>query len=293
MTLRMPDEFTHHSDELSNVTLHYLREGSGAPLLLVHGWPGFCWEWRKNIGPLAEHFDVIAPDMRGFGDSTKPPLDRVELYSTEHVIDDFVELLDRLGLEKIYLCGHDFGSEVVHKFIRRHRDRVSAAAILNPAVPGWGERYMQRFEEAWYFMFHQLDLAVELVGSSREACRAYFKHWLSHWSADGDLFTDAEIEVYTDTFMKPGNLHGGFNFYRVRDFWKPIDWTISDCPMVFLQGMNDPIAPAAWTDLVGRWYTDFTIEYVDDAGHFLMCEKPGIVNSRLIEGFLGDRQKSA
>jgi len=71
MTLRMPDEFTHHTDVLSNVTLHYLREGSGPPLLLVHGWPGFCWEWRKNIGPLAEHFDVIAPDMRGFGDSTK------------------------------------------------------------------------------------------------------------------------------------------------------------------------------------------------------------------------------
>ena len=293
MALRMPDEFNHHTDELSNVTLHYLREGSGPPLLLVHGWPGFCWEWRENIGPLAEHFDVIAPDMRGFGDSTKPPLDRVDLYSMERVVEDFVALIDRLGLETIYLCGHDFGAAIVHKFVRRHRDRVRAAAILNPAVPGGEERYFKLAEESWYFMFHQLDLAVDLVGSSREACRSYFRHWLTHWSADPNTISDAELEIYVDTYMKPGNLRGGFNFYRATPFWTVLDSTISACPMVFLQGMNDPVSPVAGTELIPRWYTDFTIEYVDGAGHFLMCEKPEVVNDRLIKGFLGGDQQNA
>jgi pimeloyl-ACP methyl ester carboxylesterase len=74
MPVRRPEEFTHHEAQLDGIKIHYVREGRGPPLLLMHGWPGFWWEWYKCIGALAADFDVIAPDMRGYGDSEKPDL---------------------------------------------------------------------------------------------------------------------------------------------------------------------------------------------------------------------------
>ena len=71
--LRRPEAFKHHYAQLRDIKLHYVREGSGPPLILLHGWPGFWWEYHRNIGPLAKDFDVIVPDMRGYGDSEKPP----------------------------------------------------------------------------------------------------------------------------------------------------------------------------------------------------------------------------
>ncbi len=289
MPLRTPENFEHHFAQLSDIKLHYVREGTGPPLLLVHGWPGFWWEWHMNIAPLAEHFDVIVPDMRGYGDSEKPPLDRVELYHTDCVVADFVQLLDHLKIERIFIAGHDWGSEIVHKLVRRHRERIIKAAAFNPGGPGWMERYLgpDHFHESWYAMFHNLPMAVELVGSSREACKIYYRHFLSHWSYDPNLFSEEELEIYVDNFMKPGNIAGGFNFYKLPSSWSAIDRTITDCPMTFLQGMNDPVAPAAWTDILTSWHRNYTIEYLPECGHFVMREKPDLVNRRLREAFLG------
>lgn len=289
MTLRRPEDFRHHDADLDSIRLHYLREGRGPALLLVHGWPGFCWEWHRNIGPLGRRFDVIAPDMRGFGDSEKPPLERTELFHTDHVVADFVALLDALGIEHCFVVGHDYGSEVAHKLIRRHRDRIEKALIINPSAPGWEERYLSRqhFHESWYAMFHRLHMAAELVGSSREAVRLYYRHFLSHWSANKDLFSAEEIEVYVDNFMKPGNIEGGFNFYKTDEPWSDVDYTVSDCPVAFLQGTEDPIAPPDWLDLVTRWYTDYTVEFVMNAGHFVMREQAELVNDRIARFFLG------
>jgi len=103
---------------------------------------------------------------------------------------------------------------------------------------------------------------------------------------------DEEIEVHVDNFMKPGNIQGGFNFYRANFSlssrpWTELDRTISDCPMTFLQGMADPVVPSAWTDLVASWYNRYTIEYLAECGHFVMRERPDHVNRRIREAFLG------
>ncbi len=285
MTIRLPDDFDHHTADLGSIRLHYVREGQGEPVILMHGWPGFWWEWRKNIGPLAADFDVIVPDMRGFGDSEKPDLSNIDLYGTLVATDDLANLLDHLNVERATLVGHDYAAIVIHKFARKYRERVERAVVMDPIVPGFDTRYMsaEHFSESWYAKFHQLDMAVELVGSSRADCRSYFAHFLSHWSSDPALFSDEELEVYTDNYMKPGNIQGGFNFYRSgqRKTWTDLDYTISSCPMTFLQGMADPCIPARWTDLIPSWYTNFTLEYVPDAGHFMMCETPDLVNDRV------------
>ncbi len=288
MPVRRSEEFTHSEAKLDGIRIHYVREGRGPPLLLMHGWPGFWWEWYKCIGTLANDFDVIAPDMRGFGDLEKPDLSDLSKYHLNVVTDDHAKLLKSVGIDRAYVVGHDYSALIMHKFVRRYRDMVIKGLTIDPIAPGFEARYLSvpHFPESWYSQFHQLDMAVEVVGSSRAATKAYFKHFLSHWSFNKNLITDEEMEIYTDNFVKPGNVQGGFNFYRANlslssIVWTDLDRTISDVPMTFLAGMGDTVVPSVWTDLVTNWYNNYTIEYVPDGGHFLMMEKPELVIDRI------------
>jgi pimeloyl-ACP methyl ester carboxylesterase len=288
MPLRRPEEFTHHEAQLDGIKIHYVREGRGPPLMLMHGWPGFWWEWHKCIETLANDFDVIAPDMRGYGDSEKPDLRDLSKYHLNVVTDDHAKLLQHLGIAQAYMVGHDYSALIMHKFVRRYRDMTIKGLTIDPIVPGFEERYLSvsHFPESWYSQFHQLDMAVEVVSSSRAATQAYFKHFLSHWSYNKNLITNEEMEIYTDNFVKPGNIQGGFNFYRANLSltsapWTELDRTISDVPMTFLAGMGDTVVRSIWTDQVTNWYNNYTIEYVPDGGHFLMMEKPELVVDRI------------
>lgn len=293
MAIRHPGDFKHSEARLPDITIHFVREGSGPPLLLMHGWPGFWWEWHKCIGPLARDFTVIAPDLRGYGDSEKPDLKDLSKYHLNEVTDDQANLLRHLGIDQAYVVGHDYSALVMHKFVRKHRSMTIKGLTIDPIVPGFEARYLSvgHFPESWYSQFHQLDMAVELVSSSRQACKTYFRHFLSHWSFDKEVITDEEMEIYTDNFMKPGNIQGGFNYYRANlsiasQPWTALDRTISDVPMTFLQGMGDTVVPSTWTDLVPGWYSNYTMEYVPDGGHFLMMERPDVVVDRIRRAFL-------
>lgn len=288
MTVRRPEDFKHYEVQLSDVKIHYVREGSGPTLLLVHGWPGFWWEWSKVIGPLSEHFDVVVPDMRGFGDSEKPDLYDLGQYALERTTDDQAGLLDALGIDKAYVVGHDYGAIVIHKFIRKYEERAIKAAIFDPVTPDFGAFYLgvPHIAESWYSQFHQTDMSVELVTSSREACRIYFKHFFDHWSYLPPLLTQEELEIHVDNCMKPKNVHGGFNYYRsnlsvTSDPWTDLDRTVSDLPVTMLWGMGDPVVPPTLIDQVPKYYSNYTMELIQDAGHFMMVEKPDVVIDRL------------
>ena len=288
--LRRPEAFSHRFAQLPDVKIHYVREGSGPPLILLHGWPGFWWEWNRNIGPLSQNFDVIVPDMRGYGDSEKPPLDQPKLFGVDYVVEDINNLMEQLNLKQAYIVGHDWAALVVHKFVHKYPGRVIKAMVINPIVPGAEQGYLspQHASEAWYSWFHQLDMAVDLVGSSRDATRIYFKHFLSHWSYNKNLWSDEEVEIYTDNYRKPGNLLGGFNTYRGFAGWTDVDKTMSHTRMAFLSGQGDTVIDPKWVSLIPSFYDNYTLETVPDAGHFMMREKPDLVNDRIRRHFLGN-----
>lgn len=293
MTFRRPEDFQHHTARLDDITIHYVREGSGPPLLLLHGWPGFWYDWAKVIGPLAKHFDVIVPDLRGYGESEKPPLDQIDLYHLDLAVEDQAKLLRHLDIKKAFVAGHDWSSFIVHKFIRRHRGLLDRALIINPIVPGFEGPWLSNAEESWYAQFHQHPVAVELVSSSREATRIYYKHFFDQWSFRDELLTPDELEVYVDNFVKPGNIEGGINFYRAalkgsRPTWTPLDESISDLRVTFLRSLGDIVNRSVWSDTVTRWYNNYTIEYFAESGHFQMIETPDLVIDRLRRAFLTD-----
>ena len=138
-------------------------------------------------------------------------------------------------------------------------------------------------------MFHQLPWAEDLVGSSRKATELYVRHFLSHWSHDKDLWTDEEIAEYVEAFSQPGAIRGGFNCYRAA--FRGGSRLEGDpkiyAPTLVLWGDSDAVLPLAWSDKLPDFFPNLTFRKVEQAGHFLMREKPDLVNEAIIEFVLG------
>jgi len=287
------DGFKHEYATINGLRYHYVRQGSGPPLMLVHGWPGFYYEWHEVIGPLSEKFDVVVPDMRGYAYTDKPDLAPEEGYTPAVFAQDIAALLDHLGWDKANFVTHDFGAVWVQTFARTFRDRVDKLVLFDPPYAGIGARWLQPsyVRETWYQSFHQLPWAEDLVGSSRKATELYVRHFLSHWSHDKDLWADEEIEEYVEAFSQPGAIRGGFNCYRAAFRSAGTAFGGGDpkiyAPTMVLWADDDAVLPFAWSDHLGDFFPDLDLRKVENAGHFMMRERPVEVTQAIIEFVLG------
>ena len=295
-----------HFVEANGIRLHYLRGGSGRTLLLLHGWPEWSHVWRPVISRLADEFDLVAPDFRGFGDSQKTSLTPARDATPEALAADMLALADGLGLGRIGLVAHDVGSFVGQVIARRSPQRVAGLFFFNCAYPGIGARWVEprHLPEIWYQFFHQMPWAAELIGSSREACRVYIREFLRHWSYRKDAF-DEELDLWVDNFMKPGNLQGGFNWYRSNHASRMavIDGVAQTPPPIgiptrVLWGRHDPVLKRSWTDRLPEFFTNLELGFVP-AGHFVHYEMPDRASEEVrrffrrvgSEGFFDNRSR--
>jgi pimeloyl-ACP methyl ester carboxylesterase len=279
--------WNHQFAEVNGVRLHYVRHGSGKPVVLVHGWPGFWFEWNRNIPALAEHFDVVAPDMRGFAYSDKPDLPPEQGYTDTVMADDLAALVRHLGFERVSVVAHDFGAVWTQRFARAYPELVERLVLFNPPYPGIGGRWFEagQFFESWYMIFHQQPWAEDLVGSSRAATEIYLRHFLRHWSHDTDVFGEDEIAEFVQAYSQPGALRGGFNCYRAmfRTAGQAQDTSPIQAPTLVLWSDRDPILRFAWSDNLGQFFADYRLEKVEGAGHFMHRELPERVNQAIID----------
>ena len=188
------------NQSVRGATLHLRRVGHGAPLVLLHGWPEFSLTWEPVMQRLARRFDLVAPDLRGFGDSDKPE----GLFGAEDQARDVLALADALGLERFGLVGHDVGGAVLQAMARLAPERMTGLFLFGFSHRGIGGRAStpDRLGEVWYQSFHQMDLAEVLVGATRETVRAYITHFLHHWSHRKDAFEDVE-NAWVENFLNP------------------------------------------------------------------------------------------
>ncbi|MBI5284932.1 MAG: alpha/beta hydrolase [Chloroflexi bacterium] len=283
---------SHHYVTVNGVKLHYVRQGAGEPLLLIHGWPGFWFEWHKNIAALAEHYDVIVPDMRGYAYSDKPDLPPETGYTDTAYAEDIKAFADFYHLDKVRIVSHDFGAIWVQKFARLYSDRLHKLMLFDPPYPGIGARWFElpHVMRTWYQLFHQLPLAEELVGSSKQATEVYLRHFLSAWSANKDLWTDDEIAAYVEAYSQPGALRGGFNCYRAAlrggAFSGGGDLKVQ-APTAVLWGDSDQILPYAWSDNLPQFFPNLTLKKIEGVGHFMMREAPDRINAEIIDFMRG------
>jgi pimeloyl-ACP methyl ester carboxylesterase len=268
----------HLTIRANGAAFHVARLGTGKPLLLLHGWPEFWLTWEPVMTRLASRFTLIAPDLRGFGDSDKPD----GPYGPDQHADDMLALLDALGIDRTGVVGHDVGGAVMQFLARKAPQRSTGLFFFDFVYPGIGPRMAapDRLNHIWYQSFNQMEMAPALVGATRETCRTYIGHFLRNWSHRKSAFDDA-IEVFTDNFMKQGNLAGGFAHYRASHAGRvkmmqgeapampPI--TVPTC---IRWAEHDPLFPFAWTDRLGETFSNLDLEMFPDVGHFPHREDP-------------------
>ena len=285
--------WNHRYVQLDEIELHYVREGDGLPLFLVHGWPEFWRTWRKNIPVLKDAFDVIVPDLAGFGESEVPDVPATKGYGVEDHTDDVLALADALDIDEFGFVSHDLGAYVGQRIAREHPETVRGLFFFDCPYPGIGSRWRDtdHIDEIWYQSFNQQPWAAELVGANRDTCGTYIGHFLSHWAGDPDAFDEEDREAWIETFSDPETLQGGFYWYiaanedrkrLMRDgapSMEPID-----VPTRILWGERDPIVKAEWADRLDEYFADYELETVPDAGHFVHYERPELTNET-IESF--------
>jgi pimeloyl-ACP methyl ester carboxylesterase len=288
---------TSHAIAANGIRVHYLRAGTGPVLLLLHGWPEFCQAWRRCLPLLADAFTLIAPDLRGFGDSEKPSPGPSENATADVHAADLAALMEALGIPRFGVVAHDVGAYAAQSLARRHPERLAGLFFFNCPYPGIGARWAapEHLREIWYQSFHQMPFAAALVGSSREACRLYFSHFLRHWAHDPHAFDD-DLEAWVDNFLKPGNLQGGFNWYLSANKAR-LAAMRGDTPTLppiatptqVLWGVHDPVLKVEWRDRLGAYFTDLAVDVAPDAGHFVHYETPDLAAREIRRFFTGLR----
>jgi pimeloyl-ACP methyl ester carboxylesterase len=269
----------HLTVRANGAAFHVARAGQGKPLLLLHGWPEFWLTWEPVMTRLADRFTMIAPDLRGFGDSDKPD---GAAYGPDQHADDMIALLDALGIEKVGVVGHDVGGAVMQPFARKAPERIAGLFFFDFVYPGIGPRMAapDRLNHIWYQSFHQMEMAPALVGASRDSCRTYIGHFLRNWSHRKETFDDV-LEAFTDNFMKAGNLAGGFAHYRAAHAAR-VKMMQGEAPQLAPIAVptcvrwaeHDPLFPYPWTDRLGETFTNLDLKMFPGVGHFPHREYP-------------------
>jgi len=266
----------------SGIKLHYVRQGAGKPVLLLHGWPGFWYDWRRVIPALAEKADVIAPDFRGFGASDKPDLPPAEGYTPQALAGDILSLIHQLNLENVMLVAHDIGATVAQTLTRMIPEKIDSLVLLNPPYPGIGSR---RFDPAvqgqfWYQHFHNLPWAEELVGYDRNTVKMYLSHFYHHWTGKKEAVRPAEFEHIVDVYAAPQAFKWSIAYYRARAGARakeagaaPETMKIVQ-PVSVLWGEADPVILASWSDRLHEYFSDVRLHILNDVGHFVPFEAP-------------------
>jgi pimeloyl-ACP methyl ester carboxylesterase len=193
---------THHKAMANGQTLHYVREGSGPPVLLLHGWPATWTHWRKLMPLLAHKHTVIAPDLRGFGDSSKPPTG----YDTRSITGDVRALMQQLDLgKKTLVVGHDMGAVHAYTYAAEYPDEVAAFAYLDEPLPGLSYESFAALKPEpmwqggfWFAHFHLVPQLPEALTAGRE--RLYLRHIITRMAYDPSVWSEADFDELERTF---------------------------------------------------------------------------------------------
>jgi len=280
----------HTTVTAAGARFHVATAGAGPTLLLLHGWPEYWRSWEPVMQRLGDRFTLVAPDLRGFGESDKP----AGPWGAEDHARDVIALLDALRLGRVGVVGHDVGGAVMLSLARASPERLAGLFFFDFVYPGIGPRMGApgRLNEIWYQSFHQMPMAPALVGASRDTCRDYIGHFLRHWAHRKDAFDDV-LEDWVDNFLRPGNLEGGFAYYRAAHAGRmamiaghaPAPQPIS-VPTCVRWAEHDAIFPVAWADRLGEVFTDLDFATLPDVGHFPHREDPDRAAAE-IAGFFG------
>ena len=288
----MFEDFENQRVEASGAAINVVKGGDGPPLLLLHGYPQTYVMWHKVAPRLAEDFTVVATDLRGYGDSSKPAGGEDHAgYSKRAMAQDQVEVMQRLGFESFCVAGHDRGGRVAHRMALDHPERVEKLAVLDIApthiMYTTADMEFARVYYHWFFLIQPYDLPEKLIGADPEY---YLRKKLGQWGKDDEAFTPEAISEYLRCFT-PEMIHASCEDYRAS---AAIDLAHDEedlgrklsCPLLVLWGEKGFVEKKY--DVIATWEekaTDVRGRSLP-SGHFLPEEAPEETLEELCEFFL-------
>ena len=301
----MFDNFTKTQIKANGVSINLVHGGVGPPLLLLHGYPQTHVEWHKIAPKLAEHYTVVAPDLRGYGDSEKPPASEGDLsvYCKRTTAQDQVEVMAELGFESFHVVGHDRGARVGHRMALDYPERVSTFTSLD-VVPSQAafDHMDSQLSFAWFhwhLMRQPSPLPETLIGNS---AKFYLDFLLERWTAIDGSITDEAYAEYLRCFNDPETIRATCLDYRGIELDLMHDEVDRGrkltCPVLLLWGSNMAKRPGWQTGANLDMLTVWRERAVDvrgkplNCGHFLPEELPEETTAELLT-FLSDHDSES
>jgi pimeloyl-ACP methyl ester carboxylesterase len=197
--------FSHNTASVNGIQMHYVIGGHGDPVVLLHGWPETWYAWHKVMPALARNHTVIAPDLRGLGDSSKP----LTGYDGKTLAEDIHQLVTKLGFKTIDLVGHDWGTQVAYSYAAAHPTEVKRLAVMELTIPGFAPPGRPPL---WWGIFHQTPDVPEALVQGKELI--YLSWFLHNLPFNPAAINQADINEYVSHYSAPGGMRAGFEYYR-------------------------------------------------------------------------------
>jgi pimeloyl-ACP methyl ester carboxylesterase len=294
--------WSHEQAVVGDVRLHYVAAGDEEdPLVvLLHGFPEFWYSWHDQIPALADAgYRVVAPDMRGYNLSEKPP--GLDSYRMEELVGDVVNLIDHFGREEAVVVGHDWGGAIAWETAIRHPERVARLAVLNAPHP---ERFREelasnpeQWRRSWYMLWFQLPALPEKLLGARNA---FGVGRLLRESANPGTFGDDDLRRYREAAARPGALGAAINYYRALFRQNLVEQARRlvgrserqrrlRVPTLLVWGEEDVALGTELTEGLNDYVSDIRVERLPGASHWVQNDRPERVNDLLVE-FCGEAE---
>ncbi len=279
----------HHTVEANCIRQHYLEAGDGPPVVLLHGFPETSYAWRFQIPELARKYRVIAPDLRGYGETDKPATG----YDKRTMANDLRELMQVLDIPKIALVGHDRGARVATRFAKDFPYLLDRLVVMdNVPTRIVSREFSARLAKSyWFFIFNQVPDLPEALISGREDL--WLRHLFSDWCYNPLAIDGEAFDTYVKAYRRPGALRGAMSDYRAIGEDVAQDLVDADqkiaCPTLALWG-EDFHAVGRMFDMKQVWEemaSNLSVAPIPRAGHLPQEEQPELVNAALLDFLRG------
>lgn len=274
----------HYAIYANGIRQHVIEAGDGPPVVLLHGFPETNYAWRYQIPVLSQSFRVIAPDLRGYGETEKPTTG----YNKRNMALDIRELMRELDISKIALVGHDRGARVATRFAKDYPEMVDRLVVMDNVPTRIVARELNASiaKHYWFFLFHLVPDLPEALIAGRE--HLWLRHFFSDWCYDPATISGEAFDTYVRAYQAPGAVRGAMADYRANSMDIAEDLEDADakiaCPTMALWGADFHTVgklfdmPKVWAEMAD----DLEAHPISQCGHLPQEEQPEIVNEHLM-----------
>ncbi|MBD3882746.1 alpha/beta hydrolase [Phormidium tenue FACHB-886] len=287
--MQASDSWQHGYVVTNGVKLHYVTQGEGDLMLMLHGFPEFWYSWRRQIPEFAKTHKVVALDLRGYNESEKP--NGIQAYRMETLVQDVAGVIQSLGYERCILVGHDWGGAIAWNFAYTYPEQCDRLIVLNlphPAKFTAGLLMPQQLLKSSYMFFFQLPVLPELLLQANDY--QLITNALVGMAVDKSIFSAADLEAYKDAAAKRGALTAMLNYYRsaLQSGFLGRQWGVLKVPTLLIWGESDVALSKELSYGTEEYVQDLTVRYIPNCSHWVQQEKPQLVNQYIHE-FLESR----